>query len=50
MDFVLPDGPWGKRFEKVLDTTRRENGRPRALKAGTKVRVEGRSVVVRRVE
>ncbi len=29
MDFVLPDGPWGKRFEKVLDTTKRENGRAR---------------------
>ncbi len=51
MDFVLPDGPWGKRFEKVLDTTRRENSRQRAMKAGTKVHVEGRSVVLlRRVE
>ncbi len=51
MDFVLPDGPWGKRFEKVLDTTRREYSRQRAMKAGTKVHVEGRSVVLlRRVE
>ncbi len=51
MDFVLPDGPWGKRFEKVLDTMRRESSRPRALKAGSKVHVEGRSVIVlRRVE
>jgi isoamylase len=51
MDFVLPDGPWGKRFEKVLDTMQRESGRQRALKAGSKVHVEARSVVVlRRVE
>jgi glycogen operon protein len=51
IDFVLPDGAWGKRFEKVFDTTRRESGRPRAMKAGSKVRVEGRSVaVLRRLE
>ena len=51
MDFVLPDGPWGKRFEKVFDTTRLENGRARAMRAGSKLLVEGRSVVVlRRLE
>ena len=51
MDFTLPDGPWGKRFEKVLDTTLRESGRPRAMKAGSKLHVEGRSVaVLRRLE
>jgi glycogen operon protein len=51
IDFILPDGPWGKRFEKVLDTTRRENGRQRALKAGAKVHVEARSVMLlRRLE
>jgi isoamylase len=48
MDFVLPDGPWGKRFEKVFETVERERGRPRALRAGSKVRVEGRSIVVLR--
>jgi len=51
IDFVLPDGPWGKRFEKVLDTMRRDSVRARALRAGSKVHVEARSLVVlRRVE
>ncbi|HLX38432.1 MAG TPA: hypothetical protein VKR29_11550, partial [Candidatus Binataceae bacterium] len=51
LDFILPDGAWGKRFEKVLDTTSRESERLRALKAGSKVRVEARSLMVlRRVE
>ena len=51
LDFILPDGAWGKRFEKVFDTTQRESGRPRAMKAGSKVRIESRSVaVLRRVE
>jgi len=43
--------PWGKRFEKVFDSMRREGGRPRPMKAGSKLHVEGRSVaVLRRVE
>ena len=51
MDFILPEGPWGKRFESVFDTTRHESGRPRAMSAGSKVRVEARSVaVLRRLE
>ena len=51
LDFILPDGAWGKRFEKVFDTIRRDSGRQRALKAGSKLHVEARSVVVlRRLE
>ena len=51
MDFILPDGAWGTRFEKVFDTNTRENGRAPALNAGSKVRIEARSLaVLRRVE
>jgi isoamylase len=51
IDFILPDGAWGKRFEKVFDTMRRESGRPRALRSGSKLHVEARSVaVLRRLE
>jgi glycogen operon protein len=52
MNFVMPDGPWGKRFEKILDTTRaRIEERGRSFNAGQRFRVEARSVIVmRRVE
>jgi isoamylase len=51
LDFILPDGAWGKRFEKVFDTIQRESVPPRAMDAGSKVRVESRSVaVLRRLE
>jgi glycogen operon protein len=51
LDFILPDGAWGNRFEKVFDTNTRDNGRASALNAGSKLRIEGRSLaVLRRVE
>jgi len=51
LDFILPDGAWGKRFERVFDTTTRESGRAKVLKAGSKIRVEARALMVlRRVE
>src|SRR5579872_288267 len=51
LDFILPDGAWGKRFEKVFDTNSRENAAAPALNAGSKLRVEGRSLaLLRRVE
>ncbi len=51
LDFILPDGAWGTRFEKVFDTNTRDNGRAPALNAGSKLRIEARSLaVLRRVE
>jgi glycogen operon protein len=45
IDFVLPDGPWGKRFEKVLDTIRSKSDQ-RPVKAGSKMRIESRGLAV----
>jgi hypothetical protein len=42
---VLPDGPWGKRFEKVLDTIRSKSDQ-RPVKAGSKMRIESRGLAV----
>ena len=51
LDFILPDGAWGKRFEKVFDTAQLESTPAAAMNAGSKVRVESRSLtVLKRVE
>ena len=49
INFIMPDGPWGKRYEKILDTTRGTiEERGRSFNAGQRCRVEARSVVVMR--
>jgi isoamylase len=51
LDFILPDGAWGKRFEKIFDTAQLESAPPAAMNAGSKLRVESRALaVLRRVE
>ncbi|MEV6028220.1 glycogen debranching protein GlgX [Streptomyces sp. NPDC052036] len=51
VDFVLPEGPWARRYELVVDTSREEQSRPPGTlhRAGATVTVPARTVLLLRV-
>jgi glycogen operon protein len=46
LDFVVPDGPYGRRWKACIDTADPEGNTDLVLRAGDKITLEARSVIV----